>query len=147
VADIIQGLPRVEELFEARKPRVHAIITEIDGVVRLSDEKGMKRIEVQSASGDAKTYYAPFNARLKVKNGEFIQAGALLTEGPTNPHDILRIKGVDDVQNYLVEEVQFVYRQQGVDINDKHIEVIVRQMLRKVKVEEAGDTDLLRENW
>ncbi len=143
VADIIQGLPRVEELFEARKPRVHAIITEIDGVVRLSDEKGMKRIEVQSASGDAKTYYAPFNARLKVKNGEFIQAGALLTEGPTNPHDILRIKGVDDVQNYLVEEVQFVYRQQGVDINDKHIEVIVRQMLRKVKVEEAGDTDLL----
>jgi DNA-directed RNA polymerase subunit beta' len=143
VADIIQGLPRVEELFEARKPRVHAIISEIDGVVRLSDEKGMKRIEVQSASGDAKTYYAPFNARLTVKNGEFIQAGSLLTEGPTNPHDILRIKGVDDVQNYLVEEVQYVYRQQGVDINDKHIEVIVRQMLRKVKVEEAGDTDLL----
>ena len=143
VADIIQGLPRVEELFEARKPRVHAIISEIDGVVRLSEEKGMRRIIVQSVSGDEKSYYAAFNSRLKVKNGEVVQAGVQLTDGPINPHDILRIKGVDEVQKYLVEEVQFVYRQQGVDINDKHIEVIVRQMLRKVKVEEAGDTDLL----
>ena len=143
VADIIQGLPRVEELFEARKPKGHALISEIDGVVRLSEEKGMRKIVVQSVSGDEKSYLAPFNARLKISNGAVVQAGTQLTEGPKNPHDILRIKGVEEVQNYLVEEVQSVYRHQGVDINDKHIEVIVRQMLKKVHVEEAGDTELL----
>lgn len=143
VADIIQGLPRVEELFEARKPKGHAIITEIDGVVRISEEKGMRRIVVQSVSGDEKSYFVPFNARLKVTNGAVVQAGTQLTEGSVNPHDILRIKGVEEVHKYLVEEVQSVYRQQGVDINDKHIEVIVRQMLKKVQIEEAGDTDLL----
>ncbi len=143
VADIIQGLPRVEELFEARKPKGFALISEIDGVVRLSEEKGMRKIIVQSVSGDEKLYFAPFNARVKVSNGAVVQAGTQLTEGPKNPHDILRIKGVDEVQKYLLEEVQSVYRHQGVDINDKHIEVIVRQMLKKVHVEEAGDTELL----
>jgi len=143
VADIIQGLPRVEELFEARKPKGFALISEIDGVVRLSEEKGLRKIIVQSVSGDEKLYFAPFNARVKVSNGAVVQAGTQLTEGPKNPHDILRIKGVDEVQKYLLEEVQSVYRHQGVDINDKHIEVIVRQMLKKVHVEEAGDTELL----
>ncbi|HHW15110.1 MAG TPA: DNA-directed RNA polymerase subunit beta', partial [Firmicutes bacterium] len=140
--DITQGLPRVEELFEARRPKGQGIISETNGVVKLSEVKGIRRITVVSPSGEERSYQVP-GARLKVKEGQTVEAGDQLTEGPLNPHDILRIRGVQDVQTYLVKEVQEVYRSQGVDINDKHIEVIVRQMLRKVKVDVAGDTELL----
>ncbi|MDI3280961.1 MAG: DNA-directed RNA polymerase subunit beta', partial [Bacillota bacterium] len=141
--DITQGLPRVEELFEARKPKGQAIISEISGLVRVTESKGVRRVTVISEKGEEKTYAIPYGARLRVKDGAFIAAGDQITEGSVNPHDILRIKGVQAVQKYLVQEVQDVYRSQGVDINDKHVEIIVRQMLRKVKVENPGDTDLL----
>lgn len=141
--DITQGLPRVEELFEARKPKGQAIIAETDGVIKINEIKSRKEIEVISEDGDTKSYQVPYGSRIKVLDGERVDAGTELTEGSVNPHDLLRIKGIRGVQSYLLQEVQKVYRLQGVDINDKHIEVMVRQMLRKVKVEEAGDTDLL----
>lgn len=142
-ADITQGLPRVEELFEARKPKGLAIISEIEGMVAINDTKKKREVVVTADDGDSRTYSIPYGSRIKVKDGQRIEAGDEITEGSVNPHDILRIKGVSGAQQYLVREVQRVYRMQGVDINDKHIEVIVRQMISKVKVEDAGDTELL----
>lgn len=142
-ADITQGLPRVEELFEARKPKGLAIISEISGVVSINQTKKKKEVIVTTEGGESKVYTIPYGSRIKVKQGDFIEAGDEITEGSVNPHDILKIKGVVGVQTYLVKEVQRVYRMQGVDINDKHIEIIVRQMLNKVKVEDSGDTNLL----
>jgi DNA-directed RNA polymerase subunit beta' len=141
--DITQGLPRVEELFEARKPKGQALISEINGICKITEVKGIRRISVISDSGEEKVYQVPFGSRIRVKEGASIVAGDLLTEGSANPHDILKVKGSYGVQMYLVEQVQDVYRSQGVGINDKHIEVVVRQMLRKRKVETSGDTDLL----
>ncbi|NLN07928.1 MAG: DNA-directed RNA polymerase subunit beta' [Firmicutes bacterium] len=141
--DITQGLPRVEELFEARKPKGQAIIAEVDGVVEITEARQRREIRVTPENGETKVYPVPFGSRLKVKNGDRVEAGEELTEGSVNPHDLLRVKGVRGVQLYLLHEVQRVYRLQGVDINDKHIEIIVRQMLKKLKVEDAGDTDLL----
>jgi DNA-directed RNA polymerase subunit beta' len=141
--DITQGLPRVEELFEARKPKGQAIISEISGLVKVVEVKGVRRVSVISADGEEKLYQIPYGARLRVRDGQQIEAGERLTEGSANPHDILKIKGMRGVQMYLVQEVQEVYQSQGVEINDKHIEVVVRQMLRKRKVEDPGDTDLL----
>lgn len=142
-ADITQGLPRVEELFEARKPKGLAIISEVSGVVSINQTRKKKEVIVTTEGGESKVYTIPYGSRIKVKQGEYIEAGDEITEGSVNPHDILKIKGVVGVQTYLVKEVQRVYRMQGVDINDKHIEIIVRQMLNKVKVEDAGDTNLL----
>ncbi|MDL2220341.1 DNA-directed RNA polymerase subunit beta' [Eubacteriales bacterium OttesenSCG-928-N14] len=141
--DITQGLPRVEELFEARKPKGLATITEISGVVQMGDNKKRHEITVVNDEGESETYLIPFGSRLKVREGDAVEAGEELTEGPVNPHDILKIKGIKGVQNYMLREVQMVYRMQGVEINDKHIEVIIRQMLRKVQIEKAGDTELL----
>jgi len=141
--DITQGLPRVEELFEARKPKGLAIISEIAGTVKIAESKKKREIIVTSDEGESRNYLIPYGSRIKVMEGDHVEAGDELTEGSVNPHDILKIKGVNGVQAYLLQEVQRVYRLQGVDINDKHIEVIVRQMLRKVKVEDAGDTNLL----
>ncbi len=141
--DITQGLPRVEELFEARKPKGLAMISEIGGIVSINEGKKKKEITITSESGEKVTYTIPNGARVKVKNGDAIEAGDEITDGSVNPHDILKIKGVKGVQNYIVKEVQKVYRLQGVDINDKHIEMIVRQMLSKIKVESSGDTDML----
>ena len=141
VADITQGLPRVEELFEARKPKGLAIITEIDGVAKVSADKNRKEVTIKG-NKEAKTYTIPFGAKLKVRDGDTVEAGAPLTEGSINPNEILAIKGPEGVFEYLVQEVQRVYRNQGVDINDKHIEVIARQMLKKVRVEDNGDTTL-----
>ena len=141
--DITQGLPRVEELFEARKPKGQAIVNEIDGICKISEVKGIRRVTVIADDGEERVYQVPYGSRLRVKEGQRVQAGDLLTEGSANPHDILKVKGVHGVQAYLVQEVQNVYRSQGVWINDKHIEVTVRQMLRKRKIESAGDTDLL----
>ncbi|MBU5256356.1 DNA-directed RNA polymerase subunit beta' [Tissierella praeacuta] len=142
-ADITQGLPRVEELFEARKPKGLAVITENSGVVSIEESKRKKEVVVTSSNGESMSYNIVYGARLKVRPGDIVEAGDELTDGSVNPHDILKIKGVQGVQNYLVKEVQRVYRLQGVDINDKHIEIIVKQMLSKVKVEDAGDTDML----
>ena len=142
-ADITQGLPRVEELFEARKPKGLAIVSEASGKVRLEDTKKKRIVFVLTESGEELSYDIPFGSTLKVHDGDEISAGDEITEGSINPHDILRIKGVNAVKNYLLSEVQKVYRLQGVDINDKHLEVVVRQMTRKVKVEESGDTELL----
>ncbi|NLP44389.1 MAG: DNA-directed RNA polymerase subunit beta' [Peptococcaceae bacterium] len=141
--DITQGLPRVEELFEARKPKGQAIISEIAGTVSIKEIKGRREVDVTDANGEIRSYTIPYGSRLKVSEGQTIEAGDELTEGSVNPHDTLKIKGIRGVQTYLLGEVQRVYRLQGVDINDKHIEVMVRQMLRKVKVDDAGDTDLL----
>jgi len=141
--DITQGLPRVEELFEARKPKGLAIISEIAGKVRINDSKKKREIIVTSEDGESRSYLIPYGSRIKVSEGDEVEAGDELTEGSVNPHDILKIKGVKGVQSYLLQEVQRVYRLQGVDINDKHIEVIIRQMMRKVKVEDAGETNLL----
>jgi len=143
VDDITAGLPRVEELFEARKPKGQAIITEVDGVASIVESKGSRKVIVTTPEGEERAYNIPYGARLKVRDGQQVTAGDRLTEGSVNPHDILRVKGVRGVQTYLVQEVQDVYRSQGVDINDKHIEIIVRQMLRKVQVEDPGDTHLL----
>ena len=139
--DITQGLPRVEELFEARKPKGLAVISEISGVVSIQDNKKRKEVTV-TGKDDAKTYIISFGSKLKVKEGMEIEAGDALTEGSINPNEILAIKGVEGVHKYLTSEVQKVYRNQGVDINDKHIEVIGRQMLKKVRVEDNGDTEL-----
>ena len=142
--DITQGLPRVEELFEARKPKGVAIVSEIGGRISISETKKRREIVVTNdETGEAATYVIPYDARIKVKEDQVIEKGEPLTSGSINPHDILRIKGAREVQSYLTQEVQRVYRMQGVDISDKHIEVIVRQMMRKVKVEEPGGTNLL----
>ena len=141
VADITQGLPRVEELFEARKPKGVAVITEIDGKVKISETKKKKEVIVTSKD-DSRTYTIPFGSKLRVKDGDEVKAAQALIEGSINPAEILAIKGPEGVYEYLISEVQKVYRNQGVDINDKHIEVIARQMLRKMKVEDSGDTDM-----
>jgi DNA-directed RNA polymerase subunit beta' len=141
--DITQGLPRVEELFEARKPKGLAIISEVSGTVKINETKKRREVIITTGDGESKTYSIPYGSRLRVADGQRVEAGDELTEGSVNPHDILKIKGVKGVQTYLLQEVQKVYRFQGVDINDKHIEIIIRQMLRKVRVEDAGDTDML----
>ncbi len=141
--DITQGLPRVEELFEARKPKGLAIISDIAGTVKIEDTKKKREVIVSNGEGDSKTYLIPFGSRLTVKEGDVLEAGDVITEGSIYPQDIMRIKGADGVERYIVSEVQKVYRSQGVDINDRHIEAIVRQMLRKVRVENAGDTSML----
>ena len=142
--DITQGLPRVEELFEARKPKGLAIITEIPGVAVINDTKKKREIIVTDPeSGESKTYLIPYGSRIKIMDGQTLEAGDELTEGSVNPHDILRIKGVRAVQDYMLREVQRVYRLQGVEISDKHIEVLVRQMLKKIRIENNGDTEFL----
>ena len=142
--DITQGLPRVEEIFEARKPKGLAIITEFGGVATIKDTKKKREIIVtNNETGESKAYLIPYGSRIKVMDGAVLEAGDELTEGSVNPHDILKIKGVRAVQDYMLREVQRVYRLQGVEINDKHIELIVRQMLQKVRVETNGDSDML----
>ncbi len=143
-SDITQGLPRVEEIFEARKPKGLAIIAEFDGKVEIKDTKKKREVVVtNSSTNESKTYLIPYGSRIKVQDGSEIEAGDVITEGSINPHDLLKIKGLRAVQDYLLKEVQRVYRSQGVDINDKHIEVIVHQMLKKVEIDDAGDSDLL----
>jgi DNA-directed RNA polymerase subunit beta' len=142
--DITGGLPRVVELFEARSPKEPAIITEIDGTVRLGDiHKGMRKVVVESDSGEVREYLVPRSIHINVQEGERVRAGDPLIDGPINPHDILQVLGEKELQRYLVDKIQEVYRSQSVAINDKHIEVIVRQMMRSVKIEEVGDTDFL----
>ncbi len=142
--DITQGLPRVEELFEARKPKGLAIIAEFGGVATIKDTKKKREIVITNdETGESKTYLIPYGSRIKVLDGAVLEAGDELTEGSVNPHDLLKIKGIRAVQDYMLREVQRVYRLQGVDISDKHIEVIVRQMLKKVRIENSGDTDFL----
>ncbi|MGI6663241.1 MAG: DNA-directed RNA polymerase subunit beta' [Bacillota bacterium] len=141
--DITQGLPRVEELFEARKPKGQAAIAEISGVVEISEGDRKREIRITSPEGDQTVTVVPYGALIKVHDGQVVEAGEPLTEGSINPHDLLRVKGVTAVQDYLVAQVQRVYRLQGIDIADKHIEVIIRQMIRKIRVDEPGDTDLL----
>ena len=141
--DITQGLPRVEELFEARKPKGLAIISEITGRVEIDETGKRKEISIVPENGETEVYAIPYGSRIRVKHGQMVEAGDPLTQGSINPHDIVRVKGIGGVQDYIVKEVQRVYRMQGVDVNDKHIEVIVRQMLSKVKVEDPGDTELI----
>ena len=142
--DITQGLPRVEELFEARKPKGLAIITEFGGVATINDTKKKREIIVENReTGETKAYLIPYGSRIKIQDGAVLEAGDELTEGSVNPHDILRIKGLRAAQDYMIQEVQRVYRLQGVEINDKHIEVIVRQMLKKIRIEENGDSEFL----
>lgn len=142
--DITQGLPRVEELFEARKPKGLAIIAEFPGIVTIKDTKKKREIIInENDTENSKTYLIPYGSRIKVQDGQLLEAGDELTEGSVNPHDILKIKGVRAVQDYMIQEVQRVYRLQGVEINDKHVEMIVRQMLKKIKIEESGDSDVL----
>ena len=142
--DITQGLPRVEELFEARRPKGLAIIAEFGGVVTIKDTKKKREIIVTDPeTGNSKTYLIPYGSRIKVTDGQVLEAGDVLTEGSINPHDLLKVKGVRAVQDYMIREVQRVYRLQGVEINDKHIEMIVRQMLKKIRIEESGDSDVL----
>ena len=141
--DITQGLPRVEELFEARKPKGLAIITEIAGTVTILDTKKKREIQVTGEDGESKVYLIPYGSRIKVQDGQVLEAGDELTEGSVNPHDILKIKGVRAVQDYMIREVQRVYRLQGVEIADKHIEMLVHQMLKKIRIEDNGDSDFL----
>jgi len=142
--DITKGLPRVEEIFEARKPKGLAIIAEFGGLVTMGDNKKKREVIITNQEvGEGKAYLIPFGSRIKVQDGDVVQPGDELTEGSIYPHDLLKIKGLRGVQDYMIREVQRVYNLQGVDINDKHIEVIVRQMLKRVKVEENGDTGLL----
>ena len=141
--DITQGLPRVEELFEGRTPKGHAIMTEKEGKVKITQKRNSKRIVVTSDDGKKKTYKIPYGSKLIVQEGEYVEPGDKLTEGPLDPSVLLRVRGEAAVQNYLLEEVQNVYRSQGVEINDKHIEVIIRQMMKRVKIKDSGDTDLL----
>jgi len=142
-SDITQGLPRVEELFEARKPKGLAEICEADGTVVSIETRKDNKIEIKIRGEEERVYVVPYGARLRVTKGDFVLAGEALTQGPLNPHDILRLNGVEGVYQYLLKEVQRVYKNQGVDINDKHIEVILSQMLSKYKIEDAGDTELL----
>ena len=136
--------PQVAELFEARKPKDHAVVTEIDGIVELGGiTRGLRKVTVRNENEEIKEYLIPHGKHLHVQNGDPVKAGDRLTEGPINPHDILHIKGINEVQEYLVNEAQEVYRLQGVRIDDKHIEVIVRQMLQKVRIEDSGGTILL----
>ena len=142
--DITQGLPRVEELFEARKPKGLAIIAEFGGVATIKDTKKKREVVItNNETGESKTYLISYGSRIKIMDGAVLEAGDELTEGSVNPHDLLKIKGIRAVQDYMLREVQRVYRLQGVDIADKHIEVIVRQMLKKVRIENSGDTDFL----
>ena len=141
--DITQGLPRVEELFEARKPKGQGMIAKYDGIVNIAEDKTRKIQILDENNNLQEEYQVPYGSRLRVNNGSKVEAGDVLTEGSVNPHDLLEVKGIQGVQMYLLQEVQRVYRLQGVDINDKHIEVMVRQMLKKVKIENAGDTYLL----
>ena len=143
--DITQGLPRVEELFESRRPKKMAQISEITGTVAIDDthRTALRNITVTAEDGEVKNYQVPYSVGLKVQNGKTVQKGEPITDGALYPQDVLRISGVEAVQDYLVQSVQAVYRQQGVEINDKHIEVIIRQMMRKVRIEEPGDTELL----
>ena len=143
--DITQGLPRVEELFEARKPKGVATLTEVGGIVYVTEQDNQKHVVIRDefAGTEKKEYVLPFNAELKVKTGDKVEPGKQLNGGSVNPQDILRILGVKGVQDYILEQVQSVYRSQGVDINDKHVEIIVRQMMRKVRIENCGDTDML----
>ncbi len=142
--DITQGLPRIDELFEGRKPKHVAIINELDGQVSFEEIKRNNHVVVTNdETGESRSYLIPFGSRVTVKEGEYIKRGKHITEGSVSPHDVLAISGVEEVQNYLIQEVQRTYRMQGVDINDKHIEIIVRQMLRKVRIDDSGDTGLL----
>ena len=143
--DITQGLPRVEELFEARRPKKMAQIAEITGTVNIDDthRTALRNITITAEDGEVKNYAVPYSVGLKVAQGKIVHKGDPITDGALYPQDVLRISGVEAVQDYLVQSVQAVYRQQGVEINDKHIEVIIRQMMRKVRVEDPGDTDLL----
>jgi len=145
-SDITQGLPRIEELFEARKPKKSAIIAEIEGTVHIREEKKIRTIVLTSNSGEEVSYTVPFGTRIKVVTGDYVSKGQAMTEGHKAPGDIMRICGIEAVYDYIIREVQKVYRSQAVDINDKHIEVIARQMTRKVKIEDTGDTDLLLGN-
>jgi len=142
-SDITHGLPRVEELFEARKPKGIAEICESDGTVVSIEARKDNKTEIKVRGEEERVYIIPYGARLNVKEGDYISAGGQITRGPLNPHDILRLNGVEGVYQYLLKEVQRVYKQQGVDINDKHVEVIVSQMLSKFRIEDAGDTTLL----
>jgi DNA-directed RNA polymerase subunit beta' len=142
--DITGGLPRVAELFEARRPKDAAIVSEIDGRVEFGGvSRGMRKLVVRGDDGDTREYQIPQGKHLHVQEGTSVRAGDRLTEGPVNPHDILKIKGIEEVQEYLVNEIQEVYRLQGVRIDDKHIETIVRQMLQKVRIEDPGDSNFL----
>jgi len=141
--DITQGLPRVEELFEARTPKGQAIVTELSGKVNLVEKSNSFKAVIKTEEGRQKTYQLPYGSEIRVEDGEYVESGTRLTKGPLDPEDILNIQGPRDVQKYLLREVQDVYRSQGVEINDKHIEVVVRQMMGKVKIKEAGDTELL----
>ena len=141
--DITQGLPRVEELFEGRTPKGQAIMTEREGYVTIVEKKNSKRVVVENEEGKKKTYKIPYGSKMIIKDDDYVTAGDKLTEGPLDPNVLLKVKGEKAVQNYLLEEVQNVYRSQGVEINDKHIEVIVRQMMKKLKIVKPGDTDLL----
>jgi DNA-directed RNA polymerase subunit beta' len=142
--DITQGLPRVEELFEARKPKGLAIIAEFGGRVTISDTKQKREVIITNPeNGETKNYLIPYGSRIKVQDGQELEAGDELTEGSINPHDLLKIKGVRAVQDYMLREVQRVYRLQGVEISDKHVEVLVRQMLKKIRIENNGDSDFL----
>ena len=143
--DITQGLPRVEELFEARKPKKMGQLAEISGKVSVDDSHrtAYRPVTITADDGEVRQYQIPYNMTLRVSDGDMVKVGDRITDGSLSPHDVLRISGLEAVQNYLIQEVQSVYRQQGVDINDKHIEIIVRQMMRKVKIEDAGDTELL----
>ncbi|MBR3299541.1 MAG: DNA-directed RNA polymerase subunit beta', partial [Clostridia bacterium] len=137
------GLPRVEEIFEARKPKGLAVITEIAGEVNIETDGKKTEAVVSSTEGESEKYLLPFGSKIKVRSGDHVEPGDTLTEGSVNPHDILKIKGIKGVQEYMLREVQAVYRSQGVAISDKHIEVIIRQMLRKIRVEASGDSDML----
>ncbi|MGE5391840.1 MAG: DNA-directed RNA polymerase subunit beta', partial [Deltaproteobacteria bacterium] len=142
--DITRGLPRVEELFEVRKPKGQAVVTEASGKVHMGENKGRREVQILDDNGEMiAAYLVHYGSRLKVEEGEYVEMGDALTEGPLNPHDILKTKGMQEVQRYLLQEVQKVYRSQGVDISDKHIEIMIRQMLKKVKIEDSGETSML----
>src|SRR5262249_49988583 len=145
--DITGGLPRVVELFEARKPRETAVMTEIDGFVKFGPiTKGQRRVIIEAPDGEKREYSIPRGTHINVQEGDIVRAGEPLMDGPLNPHDILAVRGIEELQRYLVDEIQEVYRLQGVNINDKHIEVIVRQMLRWVRIKDVGDTEFLLED-
>ncbi len=142
--DITRGLPRVEELFEVRKPKGQAVVAEVSGIARFGENKGRREVEVLGENDEILgAYPVHYGSRLKISEGDYVEIGDALTEGPLNPHDILKTKGLQEVQRYLLQEVQKVYRSQGVDISDKHIEIMIRQMLKKVKIEDSGDTSML----